>query len=49
MNRFIDFVGASNLSCPSCRMGNSDNHNVKHAMHVVGTKLFDVLSIDSLL
>ncbi|KJZ39630.1 radical SAM protein [Pseudomonas sp. B21-040] len=32
MNMFIDIVGACNLSCPSCPMGNSENNNFKKAM-----------------
>ncbi len=27
MNTYIDIVGACNLSCPSCPMGNSENVN----------------------
>ncbi len=29
MNMYIDIVGACNLSCPSCPMGNSENLNFK--------------------
>ncbi|WP_445181381.1 radical SAM protein [Pseudomonas sp. McL0111] len=31
---YIDIVGACNLSCPSCPMGNSENVNFKKAMQV---------------
>lgn len=34
MNMYIDIVGACNLSCPSCPMGNSENVNFKKAMQV---------------
>jgi sulfatase maturation enzyme AslB (radical SAM superfamily) len=34
MNMYIDIVGACNLSCPSCPMGNSENTNFKKAMQV---------------
>ncbi|AZC26123.1 MULTISPECIES: radical SAM protein [Pseudomonas] len=32
MHMFIDIVGACNLSCPSCPMGNSENNNFKKSM-----------------
>ncbi|WP_414864938.1 radical SAM protein [Pseudomonas sp. IT-P12] len=31
---YIDIVGACNLSCPSCPMGNSENHNFKKSMQL---------------
>ncbi|WP_336346526.1 hypothetical protein [Pseudomonas monsensis] len=31
---YIDIVGACNLSCPSCPMGNSENLNFKKAMQL---------------
>ncbi|MCR8930986.1 MULTISPECIES: radical SAM/SPASM domain-containing protein [unclassified Pseudomonas] len=34
MNMYIDIVGACNLSCPSCPMGNSENLNFKKAMQL---------------
>ncbi|MGA5585379.1 radical SAM protein [Pseudomonas siliginis] len=34
MNMYIDIVGACNLSCPSCPMGNSENANFKKAMQL---------------
>ena len=34
MNMYIDIVGACNLSCPSCPMGNSENLNFKKAMQI---------------
>lgn len=34
MLMYIDIVGACNLSCPSCPMGNSENHNFKKSMHI---------------
>ncbi|MBP5074787.1 radical SAM protein [Pseudomonas chlororaphis] len=34
MNMFIDIVGACNLSCPSCPMGNSENNNFKKSMQL---------------
>jgi MoaA/NifB/PqqE/SkfB family radical SAM enzyme len=34
MHMYIDIVGACNLSCPSCPMGNSENTNFKKSMHV---------------
>lgn len=32
MLMYVDIVGACNLECPSCPMGNSDNNNFKKAM-----------------
>jgi organic radical activating enzyme len=34
MHMYIDIVGACNLSCPSCPMGNSDNNNFKKSMKI---------------
>lgn len=34
MNMYIDIVGACNLSCPSCPMGNSENLNFKKSMQL---------------
>ncbi|MCV2221686.1 radical SAM/SPASM domain-containing protein [Pseudomonas mercuritolerans] len=34
MNMYIDIVGACNLSCPSCPMGNSENLNYKKSMQL---------------
>lgn len=34
MYMYIDIVGACNLSCPSCPMGNSENANFKKAMQI---------------
>ncbi|VVO01290.1 hypothetical protein PS718_02687 [Pseudomonas fluorescens] len=34
MNMYIDIVGACNLSCPSCPMGNSENLNFKKSMQI---------------
>ncbi|WP_339508345.1 radical SAM/SPASM domain-containing protein [Pseudomonas sp. RL_35y_Pfl2_P42] len=34
MNMYIDIVGACNLSCPSCQMGNSENLNFKKSMQL---------------
>lgn len=34
MHMFIDIVGACNLSCPSCPMGNSENNNFKKSMQL---------------
>ena len=31
---FVDIVGACNLSCPSCPMGNSENNNFKKSMPI---------------
>lgn len=39
MHMFIDIVGACNLSCPSCPMGNSENHNFKKSMSIETFKL----------
>ncbi|MCE4057804.1 radical SAM protein [Pseudomonas sp. Au-Pse12] len=34
MHMFVDIVGACNLSCPSCPMGNSENNNFKKSMQI---------------